>query len=162
MLAEMFPGNARLSVRVILLPGISLCCQHPGIFFQGGFFPPKMCQSHTSAPVLEKDFSSSSGGCDHPIHVFTNKVCRMNPCPNSGNFQAACCGCTGTTFNSYSSSYNILVCLFNIPFYYYFNRGMGPGSSECWRMEQHPHSKLYQHGWSLTQRDETQEPFPQS
>lgn len=47
-------------------------------------------------------------------------------------------------------------------FYYYFNGGMGPGSSECWRMEQHPHSKLYQHGWSLTQRDETQEPFPQS
>lgn len=162
MLAEMFPGNARLSVRVILLPGISLCRQHLGIFFQGGFFSPKMCQSHTSAPVLEKDFSSSSGGCDHPsmflltksagwIHALTLETLKL----------PVVAALAPPLILIPAHTIFLFACLIFL-FYYYFNRGMGPGSSECWRMEQHPHSKLYQHGWSLTQRDETQEPFPQS
>lgn len=84
------------------------------------FFSPKMHQSHTSAPVLEKDFSSSSGGCDHPSMFLLTKSPGWIHCPNSGNFQAACSGCTDTIFHSYSNSYNILVSYSFFFFKFYF------------------------------------------
>lgn len=166
----MFPRNAQLSVRVILLPGISLCCQHPGIFFQGvliffqgGFFPQK-CTNPT--PLLQ------SWRRTFPA---LQKAVTTHPCFYWQSLQDESIALILETFKlpvlvALTPSFILIpthtiflfACFIFLFFFFNFNRGMSPGSSECWRMEQHPHSKLYQHGWCLTQRDETQEPFPQS